>query len=441
MIKSFSIVFFFIFFLLLIFVSHSCKEDPPVIPPPPPAAVNDTLTVAVTDVTHRSASLNVQCTMNNVQSLVRLYRLFNSNETLVSEFQITVQDTTIIDDNNGTGLKLNTNYFYYAVRIDTTGGRKDSSNIVEAATLDTTSHNYTWQEFVMGDAGFSNALYDVWGTDENNVYAVGILTINGEYLSVLHFDGVGWTPITDTVGGTSISGFSASDIWIVGGGVYHYNGNSWERKDGRRVGNQIIPLDQVLFNNSPYTSIWGTSSNNLYLGNALGKIIHWDGSKATVVYDQTNVALTDLYGYNSEFILGCGSLLAPPGVAIKYASGYWSQIAALNTNRLMYSVYITNPNEYYIVGQEVMRYRNGQWTNILSNSSVMMKIRGNKATGEIAIAGHFSTIYHFNGSTWKEFQFTLTDYTPIESVYLTNNKLFAVGSFGNQARIIIGTRN
>ncbi|QQS36339.1 MAG: hypothetical protein IPM56_19215 [Ignavibacteriales bacterium] len=432
MIKNYSRTVFFILFLLLIFISNSCKEDPPVIPPPPPPPVlKDTLTVAVIDVTHRSASLNVQCTMNNVHSLVRLYRLFNSNETLVSEFPITVHDTTIIDDNNGTGLLLNTNYFYYAVRIDTLGERKDSSNLVEAVTPDTTSHNYTWQEIIIGDAGYSNALYDVWGTDENNVWAVGGLMIGGKFYGALHWNGIEWIP-DSTVAGYAIYGFSPEDIWVVGGSVFHFNGTIWEDYTNR---------DRVLHDNQNYTSVWGTSSSNLYLGNEWGKIIHWDGSKASVVYDQTSVALTDLYGYNSEFIIGCGSLLAPPGVAIKYSSGYWTQIAALNTNRLMYSVYITNPTEYYVVGQEVMRYRNGQWTNILSNSSVMLTIRGNKETGEIAIAGHFSTLYHFNGSTWKEFQFSLTQYTPIESVYLTNNKLFAVGSFGNQARIIIGTRN
>ncbi len=106
----------------------------------------------------------------------------------------------------------------------------------------------------------------MWGTDENNVYAVGTIYIGSEHYSVIRYDGSDWTPITDTVGGTTVFGFSDSDIWVVGGGVYHLNGNTWERKDARFSGNQLIPIDVILFDNEPYTSIWGTSSSDLYLG-------------------------------------------------------------------------------------------------------------------------------------------------------------------------------
>ena len=73
----------------------------------------------------------------------------------------------------------------YAVRVDSLGQLKDTSNIVTQKTLAPTSHNYTWQEFTIGDAGFSNALYDVWGTDENNVWAVGGVTINDTVYGII----------------------------------------------------------------------------------------------------------------------------------------------------------------------------------------------------------------------------------------------------------------
>jgi hypothetical protein len=412
--------------ILIVLISTCNSVEPPPPPLPPPPVYKDTITVAVEDVTHRSITVNINTTKNNPNSTIRFFRIYSSNETQVSEYPITVSDTSIIDE----GLELNTTYTYYAVRIDSVGGRKDSSNIVQAATFDTTSHNYTWQEFIIGE--WQSYLTDVWGTDENNVYAVGRVLINDTSYGIIHWDGVEWATVTSNAGGVAIHGFSDSDIWTVGGGVYHYNGYVWEDYTFR---------DPVITDNISYSSLWGTSSSNLYFGNVGGKIIHWNGSNAEVVYSSTNILLTDIYGYNSSFMIACGSTLAPPSIALKYQGNLWNRIIELNNNRLFYSVYINTPSEYYIVGQDVLRYRNGQWNNIISNNAVMNKIRGNKVTGEIAIAGHFSTLYHFNGFDWKEFQFTLTNYTPLNSVFLINKKIFAVGSYGDLARIIIGTRN
>ena len=439
MIKSYSIAFFFIFFLLLIFVSHSCKEDSPVIPPPP-LVLKDTITIAVTDVTHRSASLNVQCTMNNVQSLVRLYRLFNSSETLVSEFPITAQDTTIIDDNNGTGLQLNTNYFYYAVRIDTTGERKDTSNIVETATLDTTSHNYTWQEYVIGE--WQSALYDVWGTDENNVYAVGIIRMNGQNYSVLHYDGVEWSPIEDTVGGSSIFGVSSTDIWVVGGGVYHLENGEWTRKDAKSVNNQLIPLDAVLFNNSPYTSVWGTSSSNLYLGNEWGKIIHWDGSKASVVSSSEGETIKNIDGISSDFIIGVGTDLTPPGITVYYNGLSWSNYPNVDNTYSLNSVAIINQKNICFGGDGIFQTKRGGFSKIVSTGYYVRDIEYNKATGEIVAAGDFDGVHIYNGMRWKSFKEEITNSsTSYFGIFTVNNKVFCVGRNNSQAVIVIGTRN
>ncbi len=114
--KSICAVLLKISFLLI--VISSCKEEPPVVPPPPPPppVYKDTLTLTVEYVTHRSIIVNSKTTTNNRNSTVELYRQFNNADTLVAEYTITTNDTSIIDDNNGNGLQLNTNYIYYAVQ-------------------------------------------------------------------------------------------------------------------------------------------------------------------------------------------------------------------------------------------------------------------------------------------------------------------------------------
>ncbi len=93
-------------FVILILLS-SCKKDNPVIPPiEPPPVVKDTVTISVEGTTHRSIELNIQSTINDSSLRIKLFRIFNSAETLIAEYSILVTDTTTIDDNNGNGLQL-----------------------------------------------------------------------------------------------------------------------------------------------------------------------------------------------------------------------------------------------------------------------------------------------------------------------------------------------
>ena len=211
---------------LLCFTQFSCNTTEPPITLPPPV-VKDTIIVSVESFTHRSVTLNVKCTINNVQSTIKLFRQLDGTAATVTEYSILVKDTTITDDDNGTGLLLDTTYTYFAVRVDSIGQLKDTSNTVTQKTLAPTSHNYTWQEFTIGD--WQSALYDVWGTDENNVYAVAVVTINDTVYGILNWNGVEWKPFSSTAGGYAIYGFSENDIWVVGGGIFHYDGNNCDR--------------------------------------------------------------------------------------------------------------------------------------------------------------------------------------------------------------------
>ena len=181
----------FLLALTAVVVFNSCNTTEPPITLPPPI-VKDTITVSVESFTHRSVTLNVKCTINNVQSTIKLFRQLDGTSATVTEYSILVKDTTLIDDNNGTGLLLDTTYTYFAVRVDSIGQLKDTSNTVTQKTLAPTSHNYTWQEFTIGD--WQSSLYDVWGTDENNVWAVGTVMINDTTYGVIKWDGIEWKP-------------------------------------------------------------------------------------------------------------------------------------------------------------------------------------------------------------------------------------------------------
>ncbi len=410
-------------------VFSSCKKDNPVVPPvEPPPVVKDTITLSVEGTTHRSIELNIQSTINDSSLKIKLFRVFNSAETLIAEYPILVTDTAIIDDNNGNGLQLNTEYSYYAVTEDTAGQRRDTSNQITARTLAATSHNYTWQEFTIGDS--QSELFDVWGTDENNVWAIGLVYLNGRPYGGLYYNGTDWLP-DSTVGGSAIYGFSTQDLWVIGGGIFYYNGAIWDN---------IVERYPILNNNIPYTSCWGTNSNDMYFGNYWGKIIHWNGNNASVMLVPTDIFISDIYGLEHNFIIAVGNKGTLPSTVLIYNGQGWKTVDGLDLNGTLFaSAYIVNRQDYYIAGSSSFHYTTDNWHPIPGN---MYRIRGNKETGEIVGVGPGNTLVHFNGEDWYNFKNEISqEYNALYGVFLTGNKIFAVGFNATPvAKIFIGTR-
>ncbi|MCZ7602228.1 MAG: hypothetical protein M5R37_05140 [Melioribacteraceae bacterium] len=429
--------------LLLTFLILACKEDPPIAPPdppPPPTVINDTLEVSIIDFTHISIVVNVKNTKNNPNSFVELYRTENRIGYLVAEYPITITDTTIVDDNSGNDLELNTEYGYYVVRRDTSGARKDTSSIAYAATLEATAFNYTWEEFSIGSSQYGpNVLYDVWGSSETDVWAVGgFYDDNNTNYGALHYNGSEWTP-DSTAGGVAIHGFSANDIWTAGGGVYHFNGSQWEKIDSYSSGNQGIPLDEVLYNNRPYSSIWGTSSNNLYFGNQRGVIVHWNGTNASVVYTHdSQVAVQDLDGYSKDYILGVGIGLVPPLLVVNYDGSNWNKLTVAN-DPSMYSVAILTKKLSYFAGNGIYQMRDNSFSRTYTSGYEMYDVEYNHQNGVIAACGPFDGIYINNGIEWRDYRGQITsENIRYYNIFMINNTIFCVGSTLNEAKIIVG---
>ncbi len=418
------------------FLLLSCNTTEPPIKDEP--AVKDTITIQVTQTTHRSITLNITSTFNKPAKSIELYRRRNNLDSLVESYTAFTLEKEIIDDDSGKGLIIDTEYKYFAVRVDTAGNRIDTSEIITARTLPATSHDYTWEEFTIGDEGYSNVLYDVWGTDEDNVYAVGNVTINDTTYSVIHWDGNTWEPSRKSGILRAVYGFSKEDIWAVGTSVNHYDGMTWHRIDND---------DVVLHDNKEYTSIWGTSSDNLYLGNGWGKIVHWDGSKGSLEEVPSDIGILDIYGYSENFILAAGNNFYLPGIALEFNGTVWNIVQGIDYSYIsLESVYVRNSKEVYYAGSGIIEYfgsRINHLTNLTRKS--LYKIRGNKRTADIFAVGH-QEILHFNGRDWKSYRDEIQMYDDITfyGLYLTNNKVFIVGlALINQkfkVIILIGTR-
>ena len=431
--------------LSLLLTITGCKKDNPVVPPETPtSAVKDTINLNVEGVTDRSISVRIKMKLADKNSTtVKLYRKLENVPVVVTELPGAVIDTTIIDDDNWHYLQLDKSYSYYAISYDSTGEKKDTSNMITAKTLAPTSHNYSWKEYIIGE--WQSQLKDVWGTDDNNVWAVGTFTINGVPYGIIKWDGTEWKPDKKNGGQAAIYGFSNSDIWTVGGGVFHYDGNEWKRINAKGVNSQSIPLDTVLNDNLPYTSVWGTSSNNLYMGNIYGKIIHWDGKKAEEIYD-FGIWITDINGTSADNIWFTCTGVTNILIAKFNGNGFEEIIHYPLYPVPMNTTYPLNSREVYFAGNGIFRKVNERkYTNeeIDKSKGEVYKIRGTGANNIFAV-GAFSAIYHFNGQDWKFYDEVHTSSGGIDyGVFVTEDKVFVVGINQDhaKAKILIGTKN
>ncbi len=433
--------FIALLFFFLMMLSISCKKENPVSPViPPVSAKKDSITISAKTATLRSISIEIINTNYNSKSHIQLFRQLNGLGTKIIDYPIEQKDTIFYDDNNGSGLLIDTLYRYFAVRVDSLGAAKDTSNTISIRTLGTTTHNYAWQTITMGE--WQSALYDVWGTDENNVWAVGQITLDGKYYGALHYDGTNWVP-DSSVGGYAIYGFSANDIWVVGGGVYHYDGNSWKRIDAVTVNYQDIILDTILYKNRAYSCLWGTSSTNLYFGSQRGRIVHWDGTKASLlpIYSEDGIVAMSGSDENNIYAVGWNY---DRDIILHYQNGLWSKeyLTQPAQKYAPQSVYSLNLKENYICGSGVEFGYLGHWgKTAIPVNAYLAKIGGNGANN-VFTTGVYSMVLHFNGINWHVYNELYTsDGGGLDGIFCTSSKVFLVGqTANNQAKIIIGTK-
>ena len=138
----------------------------------------------------------------------------------------------------------------------------------------------TWTTFTSGiEAGGTNGPYNInsiWGADANNIWAVAD---NGEFGPILKWNGTSWsTQYTHTSGLRALWGTSSSNIWAVGTNrsIVHYDGVSWSP-----VTYSVSP---ALNATTTLVSIWGSDANNIWvgggvdIGQTLVTLLKWNGT-------------------------------------------------------------------------------------------------------------------------------------------------------------------
>ena len=146
-------------------LNFSCSEEPPVKPPPNPPEAKATLTLQDKSCTEFWLRLELENFTLPVNVQLMKDNLLQTEITGLSS-----NDTTLYIDS------LLPNRTYSFIAVVTGNEQEDTSSQLQAATLDTTSHDFIFESFTFGDIS-NSYLFDVAIINENNIWAVGEIRI------------------------------------------------------------------------------------------------------------------------------------------------------------------------------------------------------------------------------------------------------------------------
>ena len=143
--------------------------------------------------------------------------------------------------------------------------------------------DYVWTEDTLKiPKGENSELGSIWGSNPLNIWAVGGASLS--QLGIWHYDGTAWNngTITPTFNQHTLWGTSANDIWLgnLDGIMWHFNGSDWT---------YYTQLQVSRYKNFAIQSIWGVSSNEIYaVGTAYNSYFNEDPLGGIFKYNGKN---------------------------------------------------------------------------------------------------------------------------------------------------------
>ncbi len=237
-------------------------------------------------------------------------------------------------------------------------------------------------DWIKMETGISAHLRGIWGSSENNIFAVGR-------------DGV----------------------------IIHYDGNTWEA---------------MTSNTSDYLrDVWGSSENDVFAVGYSGTIIHYDGNEAGI-WEEMNSGVSDdlnsVWGSSEKDVFAIGE----DGIILHYDGISWIKMTVLTFNPL-YSIWGNSGNDIYAVGGAwndfiILHYDGKNWAEMKDSfSNIPYDIWGN-AGNNIFTVGNAGMISRYNGSTWTEITGETINYLRGIWENISGSSVFAVGIGGTILR-------
>ncbi len=323
---------------------------------------------------------------------------------------------------------------------------------VPVSTMDTTSHNFTWQTWTFGGEAGSCTLYDCAIISPDNIWCVGeiyLLDSLGQPdpipYNAVHWDGNEWETIriyfptvcgnTDSISypATTIFKFNDNQIWVSTGDKMAII------QDGLQIKKFCLPsaASMTIYN------LWGTSNSDFYIVGYAGSIAHYQNGQWTRIESGTELNINDIWGYSD----GSGNNLILCA-ASDLGTNHQKKLLRINGNsvdtldwspqKTLFTIWLPSIRKIYVGGGKTYAKCGNDWIEQTSVNFFTYGIRGNDFNEVYAVGGgHFS---HFNGYTWKEIPELFLSGGNYEGVATKGGITCSVGYLGNKAIAAIITK-
>ncbi len=459
---SLNIKFKVIFIFIISFLNYNCNTTD--LPP----AKNYTLKISLEDVSCTEAWLKLETENLDLPAQINLL----VDDKLKSNYTISTNDTILYIDSLLSNKTYNIHTSFQPINSEGSFGQTNvKSNEVSVTTLDTTSHNFTWQSWTFGGelgAG-SSYLNDAAIIDENNIWAVGAIYLKDSLgnpdpnaYNAVHWNGSDWElkrimfyticgqQSRSSYPAKSIFAFNDNDILIALDG-------SQIAKIENGIQTQILCLPWSFSINK----IWGTSSEDLYVVGNGGNIAHYDGISWQKIESGTEIDLKDIYSTpDGQNIWACGWDNTTGDKVILQISRSTTEIIYQSSYNYI-SPYIgklnslwTDGAEFIVGGSLLFRHSiynkkkvKAEFIPITDGSilfepgNFIWKVRGSEKNN-IFIGGDNGMVWHYNGVSWYKITDLYNDQFDrrIFGLAVTKNTIVAVGWKNSSAWIITGKK-
>ncbi|MEJ2051263.1 MAG: glucosyl transferase, partial [Calditrichota bacterium] len=321
------------------------------------------------------------------------------------------------------------------------------SEMVNIATMDTTSHEFTWERYTIESPYGSALLWDVAIVSPTDIWAVGMIGRDSiQITNALHWNGNEWEleKIPYIYHGDiwylplhSIYVFSSNNIWFEAG-------INW---DGHSFNTIVLNINFP----SNVNRMWGTSSNDLYIVGNDGNIGYHTGDYWYKVDSGTDLDFQDIWGAIDRKT-GRQQVLAvafnpyenDTAVVVQIDKNRVSRVQSAGLPRTLNGAWSPDGRQWYVCGDGIYNTRSFSkpWKRDESAPAAYKEcIRGN-GINDIIVVEHGGQISHWNGYSWRTF-------TGMSGMYyglaVKGNLVVAVGQrssgfIGGPASIVMGRR-
>lgn len=305
-----------------------------------------------------------------------------------------------------------------------------------------------------------NVLTGIAGSSANDVWAVGRSGDGGVFQTLIeHFDGTAWSVVpspndpklrNDEL--TSVSVFSASDAWAVGGVerlkrpfAAHWNGTAWTEVSipPFSFGPGNVP-DQYLssvsvdpLNADDVWAIGNVPSDGIRNEPSFIYAEHWNGVRWTVVGLGGGLPVA-LYGVataagGAAWAVGIGLGQGTQWSIIAWNGSQWVAQNSVGTHDHLFAVSALADDDVWAVGTRIEHFDGQAWQPSLRPNVYSLLAVSPLSADDVWAAGFNETVVHFDGKAWSAIPQPQVFFSTFNGIFAFPNGALTAGVSGRYA--------